>query len=36
MAKNHNERVIPGNLTASSLDQMPDLTEIQKNHLNGS
>ncbi len=30
MAKKHNERVIPGNLTASNLDQMPDLTEIQK------
>ena len=30
MAKNNNERVIPGNLTASRLDQMPDLTEIQK------
>ena len=30
MAKNNNERVIPGNLTASKLDQMPDLTEIQK------
>ena len=30
MAKKHNGRVIPGNLTVSRLDQMPDLTEIQK------
>jgi len=30
MAKKHNQRVIPGNLAASSFDQMPDLTEIQK------
>ena len=31
MATKHVERVIPDGLKASSLDQMPDLTEIQKN-----
>lgn len=30
MAKKYNERVIPAKLRASSLDEMPDLTEIQK------
>lgn len=31
MATKYTERVIPKGLRASSLDQMPDLTEIQKN-----
>ncbi|OGI00667.1 MAG: DNA-directed RNA polymerase subunit beta [Candidatus Melainabacteria bacterium GWF2_37_15] len=30
MAKKYSERVIPSGLRASRLDQMPDLTEIQK------
>ncbi len=30
MVKKYSERVIPSGLRASSLDQMPDLTEIQK------
>lgn len=30
MVTKHRERVVPGKLTAASLDQMPDLIEIQK------